>query len=122
MTPSRLPTYFISHGGGPWPYMEDRRKTMRVLEESLTDIPRQIGVVPNLDRDGTRGKLDDLRRDATDEPVAAADGHETRGARSRGDEVAPVHAVGAGPWCLHRHFSVPSGMNAAAQSVGFLSS
>ena len=46
MATSRLPTYFISHGGGPWPYMEDRRKTMRVLEESLTDIPRQIGVVP----------------------------------------------------------------------------
>ncbi len=43
---TRLPTYFISHGGGPWPYMEDRRKALHLLEESLVDIPRQIGVVP----------------------------------------------------------------------------
>ena len=46
MTTHRLPTYFISHGGGPWPYMEEFRKKFRVLEESLKDIPRQIGVVP----------------------------------------------------------------------------
>lgn len=46
MTSSRLPTYFISHGGGPWPYMEDRRKALHILEASLKDIPRQIGVVP----------------------------------------------------------------------------
>ena len=43
---TRLPTYFISHGGGPWPYMEERRKALHVLEASLKDIPRQIGVVP----------------------------------------------------------------------------
>ena len=43
---TRLPTYFISHGGGPWPYMEDRRRALHILEESLKDIPRQIGVVP----------------------------------------------------------------------------
>ena len=43
---TRLPTYFISHGGGPWPYMEDRRRALHLLEESLVDIPRQIGVVP----------------------------------------------------------------------------
>jgi aromatic ring-opening dioxygenase catalytic subunit (LigB family) len=41
-----LPTYFISHGGGPWPYMEDMRRMMHVLELSLQDIPRQIGVIP----------------------------------------------------------------------------
>jgi aromatic ring-opening dioxygenase catalytic subunit (LigB family) len=46
MTQMRLPTYFISHGGGPWPYMEDRRKALHILEDSLKDIPRQIGVVP----------------------------------------------------------------------------
>src|SRR4051812_24490166 len=46
MASSRLPTYFISHGGGPWPYMEDRRKALHILEDSLVDIPRQIGVVP----------------------------------------------------------------------------
>lgn len=43
---NRLPTYFISHGGGPWPYMEDRRRALHVLEESLKDIPRQIGTTP----------------------------------------------------------------------------
>ena len=46
MTTHRLPTYFISHGGGPWPYMDDLRKKLRVLEVSLKDIPRQIAVVP----------------------------------------------------------------------------
>lgn len=43
---SKLPTYFISHGGGPWPYMEERRRALHILEASLKDIPRQIGVVP----------------------------------------------------------------------------
>jgi len=47
MTTHRLPTYFISHGGGPWPYMEDFRKKFHVLEESLKDIPHQIAVVPS---------------------------------------------------------------------------
>ena len=46
MTNKRLPTYFISHGGGPWPYMEDRRRELHILEDSLKDIPRQIGGVP----------------------------------------------------------------------------
>lgn len=41
-----LPTYFISHGGGPWPYMETMRRMMHSLELSLKDIPRQIGVTP----------------------------------------------------------------------------
>ncbi|MEO8203439.1 MAG: class III extradiol ring-cleavage dioxygenase [Betaproteobacteria bacterium] len=43
---TRLPTYFISHGGGPWPYMEDRRKALHLLEDSLKDIPRQLGTAP----------------------------------------------------------------------------
>lgn len=43
---ARLPTYFISHGGGPWPYMEEMRPMMRVLAASLADIPRQIGITP----------------------------------------------------------------------------
>jgi aromatic ring-opening dioxygenase catalytic subunit (LigB family) len=41
-----LPTYFISHGGGPWPYMEEMRQMMRGLEHALQDMPRQIGVTP----------------------------------------------------------------------------
>ena len=42
----RLPTYFISHGGGPWPYMDDWRRAMHQLELALQDMPRQIGVKP----------------------------------------------------------------------------
>jgi aromatic ring-opening dioxygenase catalytic subunit (LigB family) len=44
--PSRLPTYFISHGGGPWPYMPEMADAMRPLAQSLTDIPRQLGQTP----------------------------------------------------------------------------
>ena len=43
---SKLPTYFISHGGGPWPWMDDRRQSMKALADSLADMPRQIGVTP----------------------------------------------------------------------------
>ena len=43
---SRLPTYFISHGGGPWPWMDDFRQSLKQLEFSLADMPRQIGVTP----------------------------------------------------------------------------
>lgn len=46
MRPAKLPTYFISHGGGPWPYMDNFRRTFRALEASLKDMPRQIGATP----------------------------------------------------------------------------
>lgn len=42
-TCSRMPTYFLSHGGGPWPFMEGPvRDQFRLLERSLQDIPRQL--------------------------------------------------------------------------------
>lgn len=44
---TRLPTYFVSHGGGPWPFMKDQYgDTYNVLEASLADMPRQIGGRP----------------------------------------------------------------------------
>lgn len=43
---SRLPTYFISHGGGPWPYMPEMRQSMQELETSLVEITREIGRLP----------------------------------------------------------------------------
>lgn len=43
---SRMPVYFISHGGGPWPWMEDRRAALKTLEESLADIPNQLPEKP----------------------------------------------------------------------------
>ena len=47
-TTQKLPTYFISHGGGPWPWLKDHGwgAMMATLEASLQDIPRQIGVTP----------------------------------------------------------------------------
>ncbi len=42
-----LPTYFLSHGGGPWPFMKaEFGHTYDVLEASLRDIPRQLGRTP----------------------------------------------------------------------------
>ena len=42
-----LPTYFISHGGGPWPWMKkEMGPTYDKLEASLADMPRQIGRTP----------------------------------------------------------------------------
>ncbi|PRC93051.1 DODA-type extradiol aromatic ring-opening family dioxygenase [Solimicrobium silvestre] len=42
-----LPTYFISHGGGPWPFMKtEYGQTYAKLEATLQDMPRQLGVTP----------------------------------------------------------------------------
>ncbi|MGB3289514.1 MAG: class III extradiol ring-cleavage dioxygenase [Burkholderiaceae bacterium] len=42
----KLPTYFISHGGGPWPYMPDMQAGNAALAASLADIPAQLGRKP----------------------------------------------------------------------------
>jgi aromatic ring-opening dioxygenase catalytic subunit (LigB family) len=41
-----LPTYFISHGGGPWYWMPEMKTVYQELEKSLQEIPREIGVTP----------------------------------------------------------------------------
>jgi aromatic ring-opening dioxygenase catalytic subunit (LigB family) len=44
---SRLPTYFVSHGGGPWPWMKEQHgPAYDQLEASLVDIKRQVGERP----------------------------------------------------------------------------
>lgn len=44
---TRLPTYFISHGGGPWPYLDGPfRRAFDQLEQSLLDIRRELGDAP----------------------------------------------------------------------------
>jgi aromatic ring-opening dioxygenase catalytic subunit (LigB family) len=44
---TRLPTYFISHGGGPWPWIEDLMPgDFTPLRTSLQRIPRDVGVTP----------------------------------------------------------------------------
>lgn len=38
-----MPTYFISHGGGPWPYMDGPfRRNFDQLEQALKAIPEQL--------------------------------------------------------------------------------
>lgn len=41
-----MPTYFISHGGGPWPWMKQQIPHLEQLEASLQAIPQAIGVTP----------------------------------------------------------------------------
>ena len=42
-----LPTYFISHGGGPWPWLKEQMPGVYdKLEASLKEMPRQLGSVP----------------------------------------------------------------------------
>jgi aromatic ring-opening dioxygenase catalytic subunit (LigB family) len=44
---ARLPTFYLSHGGGPWPYMEGEMRRMHGgLEASLRQLPRQLPVRP----------------------------------------------------------------------------
>lgn len=45
-TARKLPTYFISHGGGPWPYVSEMRSMFRYLEASLIGIVRELHEEP----------------------------------------------------------------------------
>jgi aromatic ring-opening dioxygenase catalytic subunit (LigB family) len=41
---NRLPTYFVSHGGGPWPWLDGPfRRQFDRLEASLAGIAREVG-------------------------------------------------------------------------------
>ncbi|MDO6468773.1 class III extradiol ring-cleavage dioxygenase [Neptunomonas phycophila] len=43
----RLPTYFLSHGGGPWPWMKKEQGTLFAqLEASLRAIPHNLPQAP----------------------------------------------------------------------------
>ena len=47
MQTHRLPTYFVSHGGGPWPYMTGEfRANMAVLEQSLIEMRAELAEAP----------------------------------------------------------------------------
>ena len=43
---AKLPTYFISHGGGPWPWLPDMRAGMALLEKSLAAMPSELPETP----------------------------------------------------------------------------
>jgi aromatic ring-opening dioxygenase catalytic subunit (LigB family) len=48
MTDMTLPTYFVCHGGGPWPYMKrEFGGAYDRLEAALAAIPRELGAVPS---------------------------------------------------------------------------
>ncbi len=42
----KLPTYFISHGGGPWPWIPQMRKVFANLETSLKAMVAELGEKP----------------------------------------------------------------------------
>jgi aromatic ring-opening dioxygenase catalytic subunit (LigB family) len=42
----QFPAYFISHGGGPWPWVPEWRSRFSNLEESLARIPDELGEKP----------------------------------------------------------------------------
>ncbi|MDQ2094508.1 DODA-type extradiol aromatic ring-opening family dioxygenase [Rhodalgimonas zhirmunskyi] len=43
---TRMPTYFISHGGGPWPWIPDMRREFARLEESFKRLPGELPSKP----------------------------------------------------------------------------
>ena len=43
MNQTPLPTFYLCHGGGPWPWMKEQMGNMwSPLENSLMDVPRQV--------------------------------------------------------------------------------
>lgn len=47
MTSTRLPTYYLSHGGGPWPWMKDQAGgAFDRLEAGLLAIGAELGAAP----------------------------------------------------------------------------
>lgn len=43
---TRMPTYFISHGGGPWPWLSNMRAMLKNLEVSLAHMPAELPEKP----------------------------------------------------------------------------
>ncbi len=39
---ARMPTYFISHGGGPWPWLPDMAEALAPLAQSLSAMPSEL--------------------------------------------------------------------------------
>ncbi len=46
--PKRQPTFFLCHGGGPWPWMQGPlRQMLRNLEKGLCEVPSQLPAKPS---------------------------------------------------------------------------
>lgn len=46
MNSARFPTLFISHGGGPWPYIPDMRQKFAATAEALQNLPATLPAKP----------------------------------------------------------------------------
>jgi aromatic ring-opening dioxygenase catalytic subunit (LigB family) len=46
MSNQRMPVIFISHGGGPWPWVEGLRQQFAVTEQALRQLPAQLPAAP----------------------------------------------------------------------------
>lgn len=47
MSKSRLPTLFVSHGGGPWPYIDEMKKLFAKTAIEFSRIPATLPIKPN---------------------------------------------------------------------------
>ena len=43
---TRMPVYFLSHGGGPWPYVEGMRQQFSKTERELKALPDRLPATP----------------------------------------------------------------------------
>jgi aromatic ring-opening dioxygenase catalytic subunit (LigB family) len=43
---TRFPTLFLSHGGGPWPFMEDRRVQYAKTADAFSNLPQLLPETP----------------------------------------------------------------------------
>lgn len=46
MDNTKLPTFFISHGGGPWPYIDDMKKQFAKTARELSQLPESLPCKP----------------------------------------------------------------------------
>ncbi|MDB5851305.1 MAG: dioxygenase [Rhodoferax sp.] len=45
-TPTRLPVYFVSHGGGPWPWVDGMRQQFALTEKEFRNMPQRLAAKP----------------------------------------------------------------------------
>lgn len=47
MSDPRFPVFFISHGGGPWPYIDGLREQYAVTQSALEGLPQSLPATPS---------------------------------------------------------------------------
>ena len=45
-SPGRMPVYFLSHGGGPWPYIDGMREQYPITERAFKNLPARLPARP----------------------------------------------------------------------------